>query len=82
MPMARTCFAEIGRLLGNQDYFTGDRVSLADIMLAAQLDLFGECGEGRELTDGTANLKPWLERMTARPSFLATQPPALLREAA
>ena len=82
MPMARTCFAELDRLLGDKPYFTGNSVSLADIMLAAQLDLFGECAEGRELIDSTANLRGWLERMLGRPSFAATQPPAMLREAA
>jgi len=82
MPMARTCFAELDRLLGDNPNFTGNSMSLADIMLAAQLDLFSECPEGRELIDGTANLKPWLERMLARPSFVATQPPQVLREAA
>jgi glutathione S-transferase len=82
MPVGRTCFAELGHLLGDKLYFTGDSVSIADIMLAAQLDLFGECPEGRELIDGTANLRPWLERMLARPSFIATAPPEMLREAA
>jgi glutathione S-transferase len=82
MPMARTCFAELDRLLGGKPYFTGNSVSIADIMLAAQLDLFGECAEGRELIDGTAYLRPWLDRMLERPSFVATQPPAMLREAA
>ena len=82
MPVARTCFAELARLLGEKPYFGDDSVSLADIMLAAQLDLFGECPEGRELIDSTANLRPWLKRMTARPSFAATQPPPMLREAA
>jgi glutathione S-transferase len=82
MPMARTCFAELDRLLGDNPYFTGNSVSLADIMLAAQLDLLSESTEGRELIDGTANLKPWLERMVERPSFAATEPPQILREAA
>lgn len=82
MPMARTCFTEFGRLLGDKPYLTGDSISLADIMLGAQLDLFRECAEGRQLIGGTANLGSWLERMAARPSFLATQPPAMLREAA
>jgi glutathione S-transferase len=82
MPMAGTCFAELGRLLGDKPYFTGDAVSIADIMLAAQLDLFGECAEGRELIDGAANLRPWLERMLSRPSFAVTAPPQVLREAA
>jgi glutathione S-transferase len=82
MPMARTCFAELDRLLGDKPYLAANSVSIADIMLAAQLDLFGECPEGRELIDGTTNLKPWLERMLARPSFVATEPPEVLREAA
>ena len=81
MPMARTCFAELDRLLADKPYFTGSSVSLADIMLAAQLDLFRECAEGRELLGGT-RLEPWLKRMIARPSFIATEPPAMLREAA
>ncbi|MFL6765864.1 MAG: glutathione S-transferase family protein [Sphingomicrobium sp.] len=81
MPMARTCFAELDRLLGDRAYFGGDRVSIADIMLASQLDLLCDTPEGAELISGT-RLKPWLERMVARPSFAATQPPAMLREAA
>jgi glutathione S-transferase len=82
MPMARTCFAELDQLLGDKPYLAANSVSIADIMLAAQLDLFRECPEGRELIDGTSNLKPWLERMLDRPSFVATQPPQVLREAA
>lgn len=82
MPIARTCFAELDRLLGDKPYLTGNSVSLADIMLAAQLDLFENCAEGRELISGTIFLPAWLQRMRARPSFLATQPPAIFREAA
>ena len=81
MPIARTCFAELNRLLGGQAYLTGERVSLADIMLGAQLDLLSDTPEGAELISGTG-LVPWLERMRSRPSFGATQPPAVLREAA
>jgi glutathione S-transferase len=82
MPMARTCFAEFDRLLGDKPYLTGGSVSLADIMLGAQLDLFRECAEGQLLIGGTANLGTWLDRMVGRPSFVATQPPAMLRQAA
>jgi glutathione S-transferase len=71
----------LNRLLGDKPYLTGDSVSLADIMLASQLDLFSECAEGRELIGGT-KVEEWLERMLARPSFIATQPPAALRKAA
>lgn len=82
MPMGRTCFEVLDGILGDKPYLTSDTVSIADIMLAAQLDLFGECAEGRELINGTAHLKSWLARMKARPSFRATEPPAMLREAA
>jgi len=82
MPMARTCFAELDRLLGDKPYFTGSSLSLGDIMLATQLDLFRDCPEGRELIEGTNNLNGWLERMLVRPSFRETQPPLVLREAA
>jgi glutathione S-transferase len=81
MPMARTCFAELDRLLGDKPYFTGSSVSIADIMLAAQLDLLSETPEGTELIAGT-RLVPWLERMRARPSFVGTRPPEALRAAA
>ena len=81
MPMARISFAELDRLLGDQAYLTGNSISLADIMLATQLDLLCETPEGKELISGK-RLEPWLERMVARPSFAATQPPQMLREAA
>ena len=82
MPVARTCFAEFDRLLGDKPYLAGDSVSLADIMLAAQLDLLEDCKEGRELIAGTEALPGWLGRMRQRPSFVATEPPSVLREAA
>jgi glutathione S-transferase len=81
LPMAQTCFAELERLLGEQAYFCGDHMSIADIMLAAQLDLLCDTPEGAKLMDGSS-LEPWLKRMRARPSFLATQPPQSLRAAA
>ena len=81
MPMAQTCFAELDRLLGDQDYLTGRQFSLADVMLGSQLDLLSETPEGAQLIAGT-RLAPWLDRVRERPSFVETQPPAALREAA
>jgi glutathione S-transferase len=82
MPMARTCFAEFERLIDDKPYLTGETFSLADIMLGAQLDLICEAPEGRELIEETPRLGGWLKRMVERQSFIATQPPEILREAA
>jgi len=82
MPMARTCFAEFERLIDDKPYLTGETFSLADVMLGAQLDLICEAPEGRDLIEETPRLGGWLKRMVERPSFIATQPPEILREAA
>src|SRR5712664_2485677 len=37
MPQAHTVFTELARLLGEQPYFAGDAVSLADLLIAPQL---------------------------------------------
>ena len=81
LPMAQTCIAEFSRLIGNQAYFIGDRLSLADLMLAPQLDFFQGTREGREMLEGSA-LAQWLKRMNERPSMQRTQRPEPLRAAA
>ena len=41
VPMARTCIAELDRLLGAQRFLAGDQLTIADIMLAPQIDFLG-----------------------------------------
>ncbi len=72
MPKARTVVRELGRLLGDQAYFTGEAVSLADIQLACQLDMLAITPEWAALRSEAPLLDPWLERMRARPSLQAT----------
>jgi glutathione S-transferase len=81
MPMARTCVGELDRLHGGKPFLTGDRLTIADIMLAPQLDFFSDTPEGRSLLAGTG-LSAWLERMNARQSMIETQRPEPLRRAA
>lgn len=81
MPMAKTCIAELDRLIGTQPFFAGERISIADIMLAPQLDFFAATPEGRSHLENT-NLQGWLDRMNARPSMIDTQRPESLRRAA
>jgi glutathione S-transferase len=72
VPKARVVFAELARLLGEQPYFTGDAVSLADLLIAPQLAFFTQTPEWSVLSAPHANMVAWLARMEARPSFQAT----------
>jgi glutathione S-transferase len=80
-PMARTCIAQIDRLLGRQRFLAGDQLSIADLMLAPQIDFLAATPEGKALLAGTG-LTAWLNRMNARPSMQATLRPEPLRGAA
>lgn len=81
LPLARTCVQELNRLLGDQQFLAGDAISLADLMLAPQLDFFDATPEGQASLSGTA-LVPWLARMNARESMRKTRRPEKLQTAA
>jgi glutathione S-transferase len=66
MPKAHTVFNELSRLLGDNSYFAGDQLSLADLMLGPQIDFFVDMPEWAPLTAGTPNLVRWLARMNER----------------
>jgi glutathione S-transferase len=72
MPKARTVFAELARLLGEQKYFTGKALSLADLLVAPGMAFFTATPEWKELGAPHDNLVAWLARMEARPSMQAT----------
>jgi glutathione S-transferase len=72
MPRARQVFDEFARLLGEQPYFGGVMVSLADILMASHLDFFDGLPEWEPLTANNRNLVTWLARMGTRPSMQAT----------
>jgi glutathione S-transferase len=72
MPKAHVVFKELSRLLGSNSYFAGDRVTLADFMVAPQLDFLAATPEWAPLTAAAPNLAPWLDRMNARASLKAT----------
>jgi len=72
MPRAHQVFDEFSRLLGESAYFAGDMVSIADLLVAPQIDFFVGLPEWGPLTENNANLIAWLERVTARPSLAET----------
>lgn len=72
MPRGHLVFGELSRLLGDQHWFGGDLISLADLMVAPHLDIFARTPEWSELTAGRGNLVDWLARAEQRPSLQAT----------
>ena len=72
MPKARFVFDGLAEQLGRQPYFAGDAFTLADIMLAPQLDFMAQTPEWDTLTAAHGNLRAWLQRVQGRPSFAAT----------
>jgi glutathione S-transferase len=72
MPKAHAVFDELANQLGEQTYFVGGEISLADVLLAPQLDFFSATPEWETLTANHANLRAWIKTMNARPSMKAT----------
>jgi glutathione S-transferase len=72
MPKAHTVFNELARLLGAQPYFAGHQASLADFLVASQMDFLAQTPEWAPLTAETPTLLAWLERMLARPGMRRT----------
>lgn len=72
MPKAHRVFDELARLLGDQTFFAGEALTLADVLVAPQLDFLAAVPEWQPLTANARNLTDWLARMNARPSMAAS----------
>jgi glutathione S-transferase len=72
MPKARAVFDELARLLGGRSFFTGETMTLADLLVAPHFGLFSLAPEWPALVAPHRNLVAWLARMEARPSLQAT----------
>ncbi|WP_421931010.1 glutathione S-transferase family protein [Phenylobacterium sp.] len=80
LPQAKVCMEALEGLLDANTYLVGDAVTLADLLLYPQLAYLSQTPEGRTLLKGK-RLAGWLDRMSVRPSMLATLPPDPLRAA-
>jgi glutathione S-transferase len=75
MPTARICVTELEGFLADQAFLAGDSLTLADLMVAPQLDFLHATAEGQGLLAGT-RLADWLGRMNQRDSMQRSQRPA------
>ena len=81
VPNAQRCIGALNALLGGSSFMAGEALSLADLILAPELDYVAATPEGKVLLEATP-LEAWLKGMIARPSMQATLPPEPLRRAA
>lgn len=77
LPRARLCLSEIARLMGDEPYLAGERVSLADLMAIPLLYYFSRLPEGAGPIAEHPTLSPWIARMEQRQSFQVTKPPGV-----
>ena len=66
---AREKLAWLDGLMGAKPFVTGNKISLADILLFAVLDFMKDVGQ--PLDPANRNLTAWFDRMKARPSAAA-----------
>jgi len=74
LPQARLCLAEFARLMGDQPYMAGDRITLADLMAIPLLYYFARQPEGEGAIAEHPALRPWMRRIEERQSFQVTKP--------
>jgi glutathione S-transferase len=77
LPRARLSVSEISRLMGDDPYLAGERVSLADLMAIPLFHYFARLPEGEAPLAEQPNIRPWMRRMEERQSFQVTKPPGV-----
>lgn len=78
LPAAHRAFSVLAGLLGEREFFGGNSLSLADLLIGPAMSWFAETPEWIDLTTSHANLVRWTARMDARPSFQTTHIDRLL----
>jgi glutathione S-transferase len=77
VPDALLCLSEFARLMGDQPFMAGERISLADLMVMPLLYYFGRVREGAGPLAEHPTLEAWMRRIEQRQSFQVTKPPGV-----
>ena len=75
LPLVENCLKEIARLAGDQEFLAGERISLADLMVATPLCYFKKMPEGQAQLGASPALAAWHNRIEERQSLQVTRPP-------
>jgi glutathione S-transferase len=73
LPVADRCIATLESFLGEQPFFTGDALSLADLHAAPMLSYFATTPEGQRSLASRPHLTRWRAAIQHRPSFQSTR---------
>ena len=74
VPQAKLCLGEFERIQGNDEFLAGDRVTLADLMVAPLLYYLAKTPEAPATLGEHPKLGAWLRRIEGRQSFQVTTP--------
>jgi glutathione S-transferase len=74
LPKAQLAFDELARMLSANSFMAGEALTLADLLIAPQLDMLSGTPEWPALVRNHENLSEWLRRINARASMQATTP--------
>ena len=74
LPEVDKSMREFERMLGDQEYLTGNSFSLADLYLAPIFGYFVSTPESKNILEGKPGLNAWWQRIDARDSMAKTQP--------
>src|SRR3954464_11070761 len=77
VPRARLCLSEFARLMSDQQFMAGERISLADLMVVPLLYYLARVPEGEGALTEHPSLRAWMRRIEDRQSFQVTKPPGL-----
>ena len=76
LPLARTCLAALGDIMGDQAYLAGgEQLTLADLHAAPMFAYFVLAPEGQELLPQQRGLSRWWDAISSRSSMAATWSP-------
>ena len=74
LPQARLCLSELERLMNGDSFLAGDRLSLADLIIAGPFAYFALTPESQEMMKPHPRLGDWWKRMSARDSLGRVRP--------
>ncbi len=74
VPLATTSVEALEALIDGNEFFAGDKLSLADLHVAPVYDYFSQTPEGKTALGGTPNLRRWWDGISQRESVQKTKP--------